>query len=185
GSERRVRRVDLEVASAAFLARCEQERLGVVIAVVLDGQHHAGLGDPVVGRGLADFRVAQELLQVTDASFLLALFLTGGVVTTVLLEVAFLAAVVDPRGDDRTILDQLIELVLEPVVGILGQPGHLGVAHGHHLLLACRTWVYRTAVTHRAWFEIKERHGPSRTVPMVQATTKRRADAAVLIYARA
>src|SRR5699024_1528392 len=69
-----------------------------------------------------------------DTGFLLPLFLTGGVVATVLLDVALFPAVVDLRGDDRTILVGLVELVLEPVVGILGDPCRLGIADGHHLL---------------------------------------------------
>src|SRR6185437_5961940 len=79
----------------------------------------------------ADLGGAQQLLELADAGLLLALFLACGVVATVLLEVALLASGVDLRGDDGAIRDQLVELVLEPVVGLLGQPGHLRV-HGHH-----------------------------------------------------
>ena len=128
----RVRRDDLQVAVAALLAGAEQHRLGVVVAVVADLQHHAGGGGVGVGGGDADLRGAQQLLQLADAGLLLALLLARGVVAAVLLEVALLAAGVDLGGDDGAVRDQLVEFVLEPVVGLLGQPGHLRVRHRHH-----------------------------------------------------
>src|SRR5690606_18296962 len=70
-----------------------------------------------------------------NASFLLALFLTRGVVSTVLLEVAFFATLVDLRGDDRTVGDERVELALEPVVRFLGQPGHIRLGHLDHSLV--------------------------------------------------
>ena len=92
---------------------------------------HAG-GDGVRRRrGVADLGGAQQFLELPDPGLLLALLLAGGVVAAVLLEVALLASGVDLRGDDGAVRDQLVELVLEPVVGLLGQPGHLRV-HGHH-----------------------------------------------------
>src|SRR5690606_40239938 len=75
---------------------------------------------------------AQELLRLADAGLLLALLLARGVVAAVLLEVALFAAGVDLSCDNRAVGDQLVESLLEPVVGFLGQPGRLGVRHGHH-----------------------------------------------------
>ena len=101
----------------ALLAGGDQERLGVgLVAVVVDLDHrtrqrHAGL----LGR-FADLRVVEQVLQLADAGLLLALLLAGGVVSAVLAQVAFLAAVVDFRRDDRTIRDQLVELGLESVM---------------------------------------------------------------------
>src|SRR3954467_10760672 len=61
-----------------------------------------------------------------------ALLLVWGVVAAVLLEVALLAAGVDLGGDDGAVVDQLVQFTLEPVVGLLGEPGHLRLRHGHH-----------------------------------------------------
>jgi hypothetical protein len=60
------------------------------------------------------------------------------VITAVLAQVALLAPVVDLGGDDGTVRDQLIELGLESIMGILGQPGHLGVRHLVVLLASVR-----------------------------------------------
>jgi hypothetical protein len=65
-AERRVRRADLEVVLGRLVARAEQERLGGVAVVVLDGQHHARLGDPVVRRVLADDGLAQDVVDPAD-----------------------------------------------------------------------------------------------------------------------
>src|SRR5690606_11577142 len=107
-----------------------------------------------------------------DSGFLLPLLLPGGVVATVLLQVALFTAGIDFGGDDRTIRDQLVELVLEPVVGILGQPGHLAIAHGHHLLLGPAEPGYTSRPPrHRGW-QIQERHGPLGAVPIPKNSTK-------------
>jgi hypothetical protein len=58
---------------------------------------------------------------------LLALLVTGGVVAPVLAQVALFPAVVDLGCDDRSIGDQLIELGIQAVVRLLGQPSDLGV----------------------------------------------------------
>jgi hypothetical protein len=54
------------------------------------------------------------------------------VVAAVLLEVTLLAAGVDLRSDDGAVVDELLQLGLQPVVGLLGQPGHRRIRHGHH-----------------------------------------------------
>src|SRR4029077_19805774 len=59
------------------------------------------------------------------------------VVAAVLAQVALLAAVVDLRSDDRSIGDQLIELGIQAVVCLLGQPGDLGVGH----VVALPSWL--------------------------------------------
>jgi hypothetical protein len=127
-AEGAVRRHDLEVGPAAFLAGAEQHRLGVVVALVTDLQDHAGRRRVGVGGRDADLGGAQ----LADAGLLLALLLARGVVAAVLLEVALLAAGVDLGCNDRAVRDQLVEFLLEPIVGILGQPGRLGIRHGHH-----------------------------------------------------
>jgi hypothetical protein len=63
--------------------------------------------------------------------FLLALLLPGGVVAAVLPEVTLLAARVDLRGDDRAVCDPLVELGLQPVVSLLGEPGLRLLRTGH------------------------------------------------------
>ena len=105
-------------------------------------------GRDLVGlRRLADLGGAQQLLQVADARLLLALLLAGGVVAAVLPEVALLAAGVDLGGDDRAVGDQLVELGLQPVVRVLGQPGGGAPRSGVDTddLLVCRGDVDRRA----------------------------------------
>jgi hypothetical protein len=65
---------------------------------------------------LADLRAVEQVLQLADAGLLLALLVAGGVVPAVLAQVTLLAAIVDFRGDDRTIRDQLVEFGLESVM---------------------------------------------------------------------
>ncbi len=59
-----------------------------------------------------DLRGAQQLLQLTDACFLLTLFFAGGVVTAVFLEVTFFTPLVDLGRDDGTIGDELVQFRL-------------------------------------------------------------------------
>jgi len=79
--------------------------------------------DHVRGGRLADLGRAEQLLELPDPGLLLALFLSGGVVAAVLPEVPLFTPGVDLCGDDRPSGDQLVELRLQPVVGLLGQPG--------------------------------------------------------------
>ncbi|CFE43634.1 Uncharacterised protein [Mycobacterium tuberculosis] len=65
---------------------------------------------------LANLCVAEQVLQLANAGLLLALLLAGGVVSAVLAQVAFFAAVVDFGGDDRAIRNQLVELCFESVM---------------------------------------------------------------------
>ena len=101
-AERGLRGVDGQ-ALRLDLAGAEQERLDLVVVVAdeLVGDDHAGLDDAVVGRGLADLRAAEHVLELADPGLLLALLVLGGVVAAVLLEVALVA-----RGAD--LLDDLL-----------------------------------------------------------------------------
>ena len=53
------------------LTRAEQE--GLLVAEHLDRDHHAGLDNTIVGGGLADGRVIQQVRQLADARLHLAL----------------------------------------------------------------------------------------------------------------
>ena len=70
-----------------------------------------------------------------DPGFLLRLLVAGGVIAAVLLQVAFLAAGIDLRREDRAVSDEVVELLLEAVVGVLGQPSHDCAGHGNSSLL--------------------------------------------------
>ena len=50
-------------------------------------------------------------------------------------QVPLFASVVDLGGEDRTVGDLLVEFDLESVVGLLGQPDHLGIGHLVALLI--------------------------------------------------
>src|SRR5690606_8710661 len=100
-TERRLGRVHLDVPAAAFFAGGQQELLDLVVTLVANGQHHAWLGDPVVGWRFADLRRAQQLLEVTNASLGLALLFPGRVIAAVLPQVALFARGVDLGGNDR------------------------------------------------------------------------------------
>jgi len=88
------------------------------------GDGHAGLHDAVVRGCLADAGTVQQLGQLADARLLLALLLLGGVVAAVLAKVTLLARGLDPGGQlVATFARHVVELGLEPVVRLLGQPG--------------------------------------------------------------
>src|SRR6476620_848677 len=111
---------DLQVRAVGDLAVAEQE--GLLVAEDLDGHDHAGLDDTVVGRGLADLRVVEQLGELSDTGLHLALLLARGVVAAVLLEVALLAGLLDLLRDlDATLAGQVVQLRLEAVVGLLRQ----------------------------------------------------------------
>src|SRR5699024_3829830 len=85
-----------------------------------------------VRRCLIDLRPTQHVLQLTDARLLLPLLLAGGVVATVLAEVALLTGSSDPRGDLRATLGrQVLQFGLELLVSVLGQPDRLGGVFSH------------------------------------------------------
>ena len=88
--------------------------------------------DAVRGRRLADFRGAQQHLQLADARLLLALLLLGRVIPAVLAQVAFLPRGLDSLHDLRTPRPgEVLQLVDEAVVRLLGEPGlGRGVGHG-------------------------------------------------------
>ena len=71
---------------------------------------------------------------------LLALLLLGGVVAAVLAQVALLAGLLDLAGDlGAAPTGEILELRLEPVVRLLGQPGDTaGLGHGGLRSGACR-----------------------------------------------
>src|SRR5689334_16130160 len=121
-AERRVGGVHLELAVGdAFLAGGDEERLGVLlVAVVEDGDDGAGQRHTGLLRGLADLGEAEQILQLADTGFLLALLIAGRVVAAVLAEVALFAAVVDLRGDDRAVRDQLVEFGLQALECLFG-----------------------------------------------------------------
>lgn len=127
--------VDLDlVAPGALLAGGDEERLLVAfVAVVVDRDDRAGQRDAGLRGRDTDLRVVQQFLQLTNPGLLLTLLLASGVVSTVLLEVALLAALVDLGRDDGTIRDELVEFCLESVVRLLCQPGHLGLGHPRSL----------------------------------------------------
>src|SRR5699024_8185387 len=113
-----------------LLARGQEDRFRVRFgAVVVDLDDRPRQRDARRGGGDPYIRIAQQLLELTDAGLLLSLLLAGRVVSAVLLEVALFAAFVDLRGDDGTIGDQTVQFRLEPVVGLLRQPGLLRVGH--------------------------------------------------------
>ena len=87
-------------------------------------------------RRLADLRRLEQLLELADPGLALALLVLGGVVAAVLLEVAFLAGCLDPADDlGPAVTGEVVQLVLEPVVGLLGQPGDAFAGLGHGGLL--------------------------------------------------
>src|SRR5699024_9571978 len=84
-AQRGLGREDLEIGALGDLPVAEQER--ALLAGHRDGDHHAGLDDPVILRGLPHDRVLQQLLQVRDAGLHLPLLLAGRVVRAVLLQI--------------------------------------------------------------------------------------------------
>src|SRR5690606_10199352 len=96
GTERRRRRVHVEVGRAGDLARAEQERH--LVTRDDGGDDHAGL-DLAVVRRRADPHVAQLLGELTDAALVLGLLLARGVAAAVLLAVALVTGSGDARRD--------------------------------------------------------------------------------------
>ena len=87
-------------------------------------------------------RVLEELAQLADAGLLLALLLLGGVVAAVLAQVALLAGLLDLARDLGTALaGEMIELRLEAVVGLLGQPGDAAWSRSRRAPITVRTAV--------------------------------------------
>ena len=131
-AQRRRRGIHLDAGGLGLFARADEERLVLVVAVEADGDEHARAGHAVADRRVADLGRAQQLLQLHDPALLLALLLAGGVVAAVLLEIALFAPVVDLLGHGRAVVDQSLQLVRQPVVGVLGQPGDGGVVGRGH-----------------------------------------------------
>ena len=71
------------------------------------------MGDTLDHTGALGGGVRQDLGDLIDARLLLILLLTGRVVARVLLQVALLAALVDFGGDDRAIVNELLQFGLE------------------------------------------------------------------------
>ena len=91
-----------------------------------------GATTPVVRRGLADLGVLQELGELAHAQLLLALLLLGRVVPAVLPQVALLAGRLDLLGDlGARGTRQVLQLGLELVVRLLGEPGDVLAGLGH------------------------------------------------------
>ncbi len=91
-------------------------------------------------RRLADLGATQHVLQLADPGFLLTLLLAGGVVPAVLPEIALVARGGDLRGDlGATRTRQLVQLGLQLVVGLLGQPDDLLHVLRHRTSLAIST----------------------------------------------
>ena len=106
------------------LARPEQERLVVFVAVVAVGDHLARRDGLVVGRRLCG-GTAEHLLELADARLVGALLVLGGVVAAVLLQVSLVAGSADPLDDLGPLRPaSVLELGVEPVEGLLGQPDH-------------------------------------------------------------
>src|SRR5262249_14279680 len=106
------------------LAGTEQERLLVVVTVVAVG-HDLARRDRLVVLGLIGRRAAEHLLELPDASLVGALLVLGRVVAAVLLQVALVASRADPIDDlGAQGATPLLELGIEPVEGLLGQPDH-------------------------------------------------------------
>src|SRR5699024_1377844 len=109
-AQRGLGREDLEIGALGDLPVAEQER--ALLAGHRDGDHHAGLDDPVILRGLPHDRVLQQLLQVRDAGLHLPLLLAGRVVRAVLLQIALIASRGDALGDiGATWALELLELL--------------------------------------------------------------------------
>ena len=89
--------VDLEVGVAGNFAGAEQE--GGFVACDIGDYQHARLDNSVIGRSFAYVGATQQILQVQDAGFGLALLFTSGVVTAVLLQVTFRTCLLDTGND--------------------------------------------------------------------------------------
>ena len=82
-----------------ILPGTEDEGGGLLVAREDHLDDHSGAGLTAGGRGLAYGGIAQQLLELPDAGFLLALLVLGRVVATVLFQVAFFAGGLDASGD--------------------------------------------------------------------------------------
>src|SRR5699024_1621259 len=127
--------------SAALLPGGEQEGDLLLVTGELDRDGHAGTDHTLGARRFADLRGAKELCELDDAVLHLALLFLGGVVAAVLLEVALLTGCLDLLRDlDAPITRQVVQLGLEPVMRLLGEPGDVVIAGlGHWNSLCTRS----------------------------------------------
>src|SRR5205085_7267795 len=114
--------------------RADEERLLVAVGVA-DGDDHPRAGDAFLrGRRLADLRVTKQRGELTDAGLHLALLFLRGVIAAVLAQVALGPRRADAFRDlDARRAGQVLELGGEPVVGLLRQPGDVGVGRLGHV----------------------------------------------------
>src|SRR5690606_13541383 len=104
------------------------------LAEHLDGDDHPRLDDTVVRRGLADGRAVEQRGELADAGLHLALLLLGGVVAAVLTKVPLETGGLDlVRNVGAAIAGEVGELLLEAVVGLLGQERRIGLGHLYSL----------------------------------------------------
>src|SRR5690606_13623825 len=89
--------VDFQIGVASNFAGAEQES-GLIASDVGDNQH-AWLNDSIIGWSVAYVGAAQQILQVEDAGFSLALLFTSSVVAAVLLQVPFRTCLLDTGND--------------------------------------------------------------------------------------
>src|SRR5436190_19793608 len=127
--------VDLQVTGRRVLARTDEEAFLLRVVTEVHRDDHARTGDAGLGRRLANLRLAEQLLQLTDACLRLALLLLGSVVAAVLLEISLFPRRLDPLDDlGAARAGEVVELALQPVVRLLGEPGDDGLAglgHGN------------------------------------------------------
>src|SRR5712691_370594 len=118
---------------AALLPGREQECHLVLVALEPDRHRHAGTDHAIGARRLPDTRVVQDVLQLVNAGFLLALLLLRRVVTAVLAQVTLVPGRLDLLGDlDTAGPGKVVQLGLEPVMRLLGQPGDGVIARLGH-----------------------------------------------------
>src|SRR5215467_10105800 len=122
-AQRRLGRVHVD-RRAALLAGGEQERDLVLVSGEADRDGHARAYDPVGAGRLADPRVVQDVHDLEDPALPLALLFLGGVVAAVLPQVALVPGGLDSLGDLRApFAREVVQLRLEPVIRLLGEPG--------------------------------------------------------------
>lgn len=113
----------------------KQERFGVVPVVVTHGEHHAWLGDPVVGSLHPDVRGEQQFLKLPDAPFL-----PFPLVPSCRVIVVVVGRAVREK--------QSVQLVPDVLVALPGEPGRAGILHGEHapleVTLRATIWSGRT-----------------------------------------
>src|SRR5229473_1918849 len=124
---------------AAFLAGREQEGDLVLVTGEPDRHGHARPDHALSPWRLADPGVLQDVLDLPDARLLLALLLLGRVVAAVLPQVALVSGGLDLLRDLHTRgAGQIVELRLESVMRLLGEPGDILARLGHgYSLPAC------------------------------------------------